>query len=267
MEADAVLEGRGTKAASAARAHFQSTGNAHGAQRVWRDTMKGYGRLKDFKGAADKAVEKVGKFTGALDTLAKLHETADTLANDGQGWYDAYRDQKNAEKDIAKAEAERERLQKQLSRLLEACGIKPGEGLPPSGPGSRAGAAPAAAPVFLEGPPSAAAAPPAPGALTVASPQAMGQATFQAMQAALKEVRVLQQSLRALDQRLSGQLVTPLSPWFAGVHREVPPQVLLALVMESRASIDGFEATLNELSQATERAWRAAQAIPPDEGR
>ena len=95
----------------------------------------------------------------------------------------------------------------------------------------------------------------------------LSEATAQAMQAALKEVRALLQLMRAMDRRLGEQLVTPLGPWFAGVHREMPPPVLHALVMESRASIDGFEATLSELSQATERAWRAAQAIPPDEGR
>jgi len=269
MQAGEVLRTRGTTAARAAREHYQRTGNSYGAQRVWRDTMKGYGRLDNFKGAADKALDKVGKFTSALDTLAKLYEAADTLANDGQGWMDAYRDQKSAERDIAKAEAEREGLQKQLSRLLAACGIKPGEGLPPRGPGSRTPAASAAAaPVFLEGPPSgAAAAPPQPGALTMASPEAMGQATLEAMQAAMKEVRALQQSLRAMDRRLGEQLVAPLGPWFAGVYREMPPPVLLALVKESRASISAFEATLNALSDATERAWRAARAIPPDEGR
>lgn len=261
MQAGDVLRTRGTRAARAAREHFAAHGNNAAAGRVWSDTMRGYGRLADFKGAADK----VGKFTGVVSTLANFYDKTSTVFGDGQSWGDAYRDQKIAEKAIAKAEAEREALQKQLSRLLEACGIKPGEGLPPSGPGSRAGVASAAAPVFLEGPP-AAAAPAAPAALTVASPQAMGEARYKAMQAALKEVRVLGQQLRDMDRRLGAQIVTPLGPWFADVRRELPPQVLLAVVTQSRASMDGFEATLGELEQATARAWRALEAISPDDG-
>lgn len=86
------------------------------------------------------------------------------------------------------------------------------------------------------------------------------------MQAALKEVRALRQQLRDMDRRLGAQIVTPLGPWFADVRRELPPQVLLAVVTQSRASMDGFEATLGELEQATARAWRALEAISPDDG-
>ena len=259
MQADDVLRRRSTEALRSAREHFAKTGNYVGAQNVYRQKWGNYGGLKNFKGAS----EKFTKFAGALDKLGKLYEKTDALANDLQGWIDAFRDQKAGADAEAKAQAEMDKVQKQLNRLLEACGIKPGEGSPPRAAAASAGAAPQ----FLESPPSAGAAPPAPTALTVASPQAMGEATLKEAQAALREVRALQQSLRRLDQGLGRQIVAPLSPWFAGVAREAPPELLLALVKESRASLNGFEATLSSLSDATERAWRAAQAIPPDEGR
>jgi hypothetical protein len=257
MQADDIFRRRSTEALRSAREHFQKTGNYVGAQNVYRQKWGNYGKLKDFKGAADK----FGKFTGALDKLAKLYEKTDKLANDLQSWTDAFRDQKIGRDAEAKAQAEMDKVQKQLDRLLAACGNKPAPAAPQS-----LGAPSAGAPQFLEGP-SAAAALPAPGGLTVAEPGALGKATFQAAQAALREVRALQRSLGALDRDLGRQIVAPLSPWFAGLGREGPPQLLLALVKGSRASFTGFEATLGKLSSAAERAWRAAQDIPPDEGR
>jgi hypothetical protein len=257
MQADDIFRRRSTEALRAAREHFQKTGNYIGAQNVYRQRWGNYGKLRDFKGGAEK-------FAGALNKLAKLYEKTDKLANDLQSWIDAFRDQKIGRDAEAKAQAEMDKVQKQLDRLLQACGIKPGEGYPPRAAAARA-AAPA--PQFLEGAPSAAAAPPAPAALTVASPEALGEATLQAAQAALREARALRQSLRALDGSLGKQVVAPLSPWFAGVAPEGPPELLLALVKESRASLNGFEGVLNTLASATERAWRAAQAIPPDTGR
>lgn len=264
MHAGEAFRSRSTAALRAALGHFQKTGNVPGAQNVYRQRWGNYGKLKDFKGGAEK-------FAGALNKLAALYEKSDELANDLQSWIDAFRDQKIGKDAEAKAHAETDKAKKQLDRLREACGIKPDKGKQ-----SRVAAAAAAAPApqFLEGPPSAAAAVPAPSALTVAAPEAMAEATLQAAQAtlraaqaALREVRALQQSLRALDASLGRQIVTPLSPWFAGAAHEAPPELLLALVKESRASLNGFEPTLNSLSDGTARAWRAVQAIPRDDGR
>lgn len=260
MQADDIFRRRSTEALRSAREHFQKTGNYVGAQNVYRQKWGNYGALKDFKGAS----EKFTKFAGAIDKLAKLYEKTDKMANDLQGWIDAYRDQQIGSDAEAKAQAEMDKVQKQLDALLAAC--KNSENAATSGP-RLAGTPGTGAPQFLEGP-GAAAAPAAPGALTltVASPDAMGKATLNAARPALVRVRSLQQSLRALDRDLGKQVVAPLSPWFAGVTPQAPPGLLLALVKGSRESFAGFEATLNRLADATERAWQAAQGIPPDEG-
>ena len=260
MQADDILRRRSTEALRSAREHAQKTGNYVGAQNVYRQKWGNYGALKDFKGAS----EKFTKFAGAIDKLAKLYEKTDKLANDLQAWIDGYRDQQIGSEAEAKAQAELGKVQKQIDALLAAC--KSSGNAATSGP-QLAGAPGAGAPQFLEGP-GAGAAPATPGALTltVASPEATGKATLNAARPALARVRLLQQSLRALDRDLGKQIVAPLSPWLAGVTAEAPPALLLALVKGSRESFAAFEATLNRLEDATERAWQAAQAIPPDEG-
>jgi hypothetical protein len=259
MQADDIFRRRSTEALRSAREHFNKTGNYVGAQNVYREKWGNYGRLKDFKGKADS-------FADALNKLKNLYDKTDKVANDLQDWIDAYRDDKAAEREKNKIDDEMARIQKELDRLNAACGIAPG-----SGPGAAA-AQPRPQPLFLEGPPSAAAASPSePQVLTVAKPPAAAKpaadVTLERAQAALRQVRTLQKSLRALDQGLGKQLAAPLSPWFAGVNRDAEPLLLLELVKASRTSFSQFEVTLNELSRAGTDAWSSLQAIPRDQGR
>jgi hypothetical protein len=255
MQADDIFRRRSTEALRAAREHFKKTGNYAGAQNVYRQKWGNYGRLKDFKGKADN-------FADALNKLWNLYEKTDKMANDLQDWIDAYRDDKAAEREKNKIDDEMARIQKELDRLNAACGIKPG-----AGPAQAS-----AAPQFLEGPPAAAASPAGLPGLTVAAPppqsaKPAADLTLERAQSALRQVRTLQKSLRALDQSLGRQLAAPLSPWLAGVSREAEPRLLLELVKASRTPFSQLELTLSELSRTGTETWQALQAIPPDRGR
>jgi hypothetical protein len=254
MEADAILKKRSSEAIQAMNQHFKKTGNFIGAQNVYRQRYGNYGRLKDFK-------EKGGNLASALSALAELYEKTDKLANDLQDWVDAYKDMSGADKEIAKAEAERDRLQEQLSKLLKECGQKPAASLlrevPYPGYDLLLARATPADGYFVRVAEKK-------GTKPAADP---GEATFRASQQALPRLRALQRALKEMDSNVGRQVFTPASPWLAGVWREAEPRELLVhLVKESRDGIGRFRRSLEQATGSGEPGLKAVQGIPPDPG-
>jgi hypothetical protein len=250
MEADAILKKRSSEAIQAMNQHYQKTGNYIGAQNVYRQRYGNYGNLKNFR-------EGAGKVTGGLSTLANLYDKTSRVANDLQNWNDSYRDMDSAEKEIAKAEAERDRLQEQLSKLLERCKQVPKTGLLPEVPypgydlllGRRATGAEYLLPVAQK-----------PAAKE-------GEATYRAARQAMTLLRGFQSRMRQLDTSIGRTVFSGTSPWLAGVSREAKPRELLVhLVKEQQGELDRLGKTLSELESSGDETLKALQAIPPDRG-
>jgi hypothetical protein len=260
MQADAIFEQRARGAIRAANQHFQKTGNYVGAQNVYRQTWNGYGNLKDFKDSAGKFTDKANKLAGALGTLQKLYENTDKVANDLQDWYDAYQDTKRAEKDREKIADEIERVSAEIARLREACGQKPGAWQRHELPSARPDAL-VSRHTDLDGRLLRVA------NLVVTPTSGAADATAQRAKRALNRLKILQESLHRADADIGRHVVTPFSPWLAGVWREAkPPQLLVELVKASRADLGRFDKTLREIEGAGNSALKALQEIPRDTG-
>jgi hypothetical protein len=248
MEADAILKKRSSEAIQAMNQHFAKTGNFVGAQNVYRQRYGNYGNLKNFR-------EGAGKVTGGLSTLANLYDKTNKVANDLQNWIDSYRDMDGAEKEIAKAEAERERLQEQLSKLLKQCKDAPKTGLLPEVPypgyDLLLGRGTTGAEYLL---------------LVAQKPAAKeGEATYRAAQQAMARLRGFQNGMNQLDKNVGQLVFSGVSPWLARVSREAKPRELLVhLMKEQQGELDRLGKTLSELESWGSEALKALQAIPPD---
>jgi hypothetical protein len=241
MEADAILKERSGGAIRAMNQHFQKTGNYIGAQNVYKQRWGGYGNLKNLKDSADKVTGAAGKLADGLGTLVKLYQSADQLANDLQSWTDNFRDQKMAEREIEKAEAEAARLQEQIDRLRAQCEGKPAARL---FPGAR----------FIQV---------ADGKPNRRASDDADWAAIQAGQKAAGLVRQVRNTLSHMDGMVGRQVVAPLSPWLARTSREARPrELLLHLVKESRAPLEEFGHSLARLTSQAQAALNAVQGIP-----
>jgi len=245
MQADATFKKRSQEAIRAMNDHFKKTGNYVGAQNVYRQRWSGYGRLKDFK-------ETTGKVAKGLVTLAKLYEKTDNVANDLQKWLDAFKDNKAAEKEIAKIEDEIERLTRRRQRLEEACGQKPQASLPLL----LAGPAPTDGAFFKV------------AASSTETAAARDAAMLRSATEALGRLRALRSGLQSADLGIGRLVFSSMSPWLAGTADQAQPRALLAhLVKESRGELAQFGKALDQLSVSGEGALKALRNIPPDTGR
>lgn len=260
MEADAILKKRSVESIRAMNQHFQKTGNYIGAQNVYKQRWGGYGSLKNLRDSAKKVTGAAGDLADGLGTLFNLHETASKLANDLQDWIDNYRDMKIAEREMARAEAEAERLFEQIKRLRAQCEGKPAALFPEVPyPGYDLALA---GPVRSER-----------NFLRVADKQSKKAsddadwAAIRAGQDAAGLVRQVRNTLSHMDTLVGRQVVAPFSPWMMGVSREAQPrELLLHLIKDSRGPLEEFGQSLERLTSQAEAAVKAVQSIPPDRG-
>ncbi|HEX7052572.1 MAG TPA: hypothetical protein VF211_01405 [Burkholderiales bacterium] len=233
-EADDILKRRTHEAWVAARARYWKTGNYVSGANVYKQKIGNYGGLKQFK--------KGGlRFADALKSLAEMWEKTDALADGLQDWIDAYRDHKAADKDIAKVEAEIDRLTKLKQALEAACGTAPQSRL----------RLPAARLHLVATAPE--------------SEEKREAKRLQLAQSALLRVKAVHRVFERLDRNVGKQIIAPLSPWLAGVSHELEPRAMLVeLVKGSRADFNSFRSALGHLEAEVTQAYQSVQALPRD---